>query len=456
MNTAPNRLSTTDEGGKRVYVYPSSVRGIYVNRKKWVHGFLLLLFLILPWLKLEGRQLVLLDVAQREFYLFYLHFKAHDAPLLLLLFLSFAFLIGFVTAIWGRLWCGWACPQTVFTEFLFRRIETWVEGSPRDKRLLDQAPWTGDKFLKRSLKYFLYFFAALIFTHSFLAYFVGAENLIGMITHSPLQNWASFLVILVTTAIFVFDFGWFREQFCIIACPYGRLQSVMLGQQSLIVGYDSKRGEPRKGTSTLGSGDCISCNRCVQVCPTGIDIRQGLQMECVACTACIDACDEVMLKTKKPRGLIRYLTLEEWELKPSTWNIRALAYAVLLVASVGSLTFILSHKEFLEIEVLRAKGLPYEVIGESEKIVINRFQLEVSNQTDKEQSIKISPALHEVELAMAQNPTVLKPGEQKRLDFFLKAKPALLSTGSFKTNLEIQTSDQPRNIEVTLLGPRTP
>lgn len=450
-----NRLATTDAAGHRVYLYPAAVRGRFFERKKWVHGFLVLLLLALPWVRPGGQQLLLLDVARREFFIFGLHFRAHDAPLFVFLLLGFAFLIGFVTSIWGRLWCGWACPQTVFTELIFRRIERWVEGGPRERKLLDEAPLNTEKFLKKGLKWGLFLLVSLVVTHSLLAYFVGSREMISMIEGSPFDNWPSFLVIAVTTSVVMLDFGWFREQFCVIACPYGRFQSVMLGPQSLVVGYDEKRGEPRRVIPpVVPQGDCVNCLRCVQVCPTGIDIRRGLQMECVACTACIDACDEVMEKTKKPLGLIRYMSLgDSLGKKPSRLNPRAILYGFLFLAIISTLTVVLGKKEFLEVATLRARGAPYENLAND--IVVNHFHLELSNQTGKEETITLSLGAgeKEMELVMPLSPIHMSEGAQQRADFFVKFPKSTLSAGSRKATLLLSSSGGPRNVEVTLVGP---
>jgi len=451
-----NRLATTDVSGQRVYLYPASVRGRFFERKKWVHGFLVLLLLALPWVRPGGQQLLLLDVARREFFIFGLHFRAHDAPLFVFLLLAFAFLIGFVTSIWGRLWCGWACPQTVFTELIFRRIEGWVEGGPRERKLLDEGPMTNTKLLKKTIKWGLFLLASLIVTHSLLAYFVGSREMLAMIEGSPLDNWPSFLVIAVTTSVILLDFGWFREQFCVIACPYGRFQSVMLGPQSLVVGYDEKRGEPRRVIPPiLPQGDCVNCLRCVQVCPTGIDIRRGLQMECIACTACIDACDEVMEKTKKPLGLIRYMSLgDSLGKKPTNkLNARSFIYGFLFLAIISTLTLVLGHKEFLEVTTLRARGAPYEIL--TNETVVNHFHLEISNQTGKEEtvSLAVSAGEKEVELVMPLSPLRLPDGAQQRADFFVKFPKSSLLNGSRKAQLGLDSSGGSRNVEVTLVGP---
>lgn len=456
-----HRLATTDASGNRVFLYPASVRGEFHTRRQWVHSALVLLFLVLPWIDWKGRQVLLLDVAHREFYFFALHFRAHDAPLIIFLLLGFLFLLGFVTAQWGRLWCGWACPQTVFTDFLFRRIEKWIEGGPRERKALDDSPLTQEKLFKKSLKWGSFLLVSLLFTHSFLAYFVGSRELLQMLTSSPLQNWPSFLLILGTTTIVLFDFGWFREQFCIIACPYGRFQSLMLDSHSLVVGYDPRRGEPRRGSVPAGKtqGDCVNCFRCVQVCPTGIDIRRGLQMECINCTACIDACDEVMRKTKRPFGLIKYTTLAELSGIPmKRTSPKALLFLALFLISVCALAFTVEEKDFLEATILRASGAPYEVIHqESGDLIVNHFRLDLSNQTGSALQLKFSlvSAEHEKEISMIfpQNPLALPDKASQRADFFVRFPLSALKNGTIKAHLLIRADEKHKDLEISLVGP---
>jgi cytochrome c oxidase accessory protein FixG len=454
-----DRLATTDETGKRVYLYPAAVKGKYHSRRRWVHPLLLLVFMVLPWIYVGGRQLLLLDIAHREFFFFGLHFRAHDAPFVLFLLLGFTFLIGLITAIWGRLWCGWACPQTVFTEALFRRIEAWIEGNHRDRKALDEGGWSSEKILKKSAKWAVFTLVSLVITHSFLAYFVGSRELIGMVSSSPAENWASFLVILFTTGLILFDFGWFREQFCVIMCPYGRFQSVMLDSQSMVVGYDPRRGEPRRGTQAPGApaGDCVDCFRCVQVCPTGIDIRRGLQMECIACTACIDACDEVMTKIKKPLGLISYTTLAELNgRRRRKFTGRAGIYAGLLLIAVTTLTVLLTRKEFLEVTVLRAGGSPYEIIPAANgNLVLNHFRVDLSNQTGAAQQVQFSLADPEpgLELVMPMNPLQLDDRAAQKADFFVRFPPTLLKNGARRIFLKMTYPHNEKKLEVPLVGP---
>jgi cytochrome c oxidase accessory protein FixG len=457
-----NRLATTDQRGNRVYLYPADVRGFLRNRKTLFHAALTILFLGLPWITVSGRQLLLLDVVHREFYFFGLHFRSHDAPLVLFLFLAFVFLIGFVTTVWGRVWCGWACPQTVFTEFLFRRLERLVEGAPRARRELDESPWTLRKLAIKSTKYGLFAIISLAITHSFLAYFVGSHELFRMISGPPAENWGSFLVILVTTAVILFDFGWFREQFCVIACPYGRFQSVILDDHSLVVGYDPRRGEPRRGEVPKGAiqGDCVNCYRCVQVCPTGIDIRRGLQMECVGCTACIDACDAVMAKTARPAGLISYTTLARLAgEKARVVRPQAIAFLSLFLLVAGGLVTVLLRTNFLEATVLRAPESPYQINSSPAQAerVINHFRVELSNQTSLPAKLNFRIAetagLEQAELIMPQNPVSLAEGASARAEFFVQFSPALLVHGARKIILKMNDSVSDRDLEVTLVGP---
>ena len=291
-----DRLASLDKMGGRLFIYPAQVRGFFRKWRTVTQIILIAIFLLLPWIKIGGQQAVLLDLPGRKFALFGVTFWAHDAPMIFFVLAILTMSLALMTALWGRVWCGWACPQTVFIDGVFRRIEELIEGNHIERRKLDDAPMDAKKFFKRSLKWILFTAVTLVITHSFLAYFVGADRLVEMVQHKPAENWTNFLIILVTSGIILFDFAWFREQFCIIACPYGRFQSVLMGPRSKNVVYDYNRGEPRKGKAPKGEeADCVNCYRCVQVCPTGVDIRRGTQMECIACTACIDACDSCIV-----------------------------------------------------------------------------------------------------------------------------------------------------------------
>ena len=458
----PDRLSTTDEKGRRVYLYPAEAKGKFRKARNYVQAILMLIFLVVPWIHINGRQILFLNLSQRKFEIFGLTLRAHDGPGLVFVFGTLAFALLFVTAVWGRVWCGWACPQTVFIDGVFRRIEKWIEGSHLERRKLDAAPITLAKAAKKFAKWTLFILAAAVITHSFLAYFVGAKNLLAMITSPPVENWPSFLFILVTTGLVLFDFAWFREQFCTIVCPYGRLQSVLMDEQTQVVGYDFNRGEPRKSKASTGkTGDCVNCFRCVQVCPTGIDIRRGIQMECINCTACIDACDDVMTKTKKPTGLIRYTSENELNRKPvQRLRPRAVVYGVLLLLSLIGLTAFVARQQTFDMAWLRARGAPYELVqAAGQETVVNRFQVELTNKLDetRQMSFSILDSTVGIELVMAQNPYSLAPDKISRVDVFIKAPRQMFKNGTLKVNVEIRSSKsvEPQKKELTLVGPLT-
>ncbi len=457
-----DRLATTDAAGKRVFLYPAEVSGRFKRYKAGVHALLVAIFLVGPWIHWNGHQLIHLDVANRKFQIFGMQLWAHDVPMGFLLMLSFALAIALITAVKGRLWCGWACPQTVFIEGIYRRIEQWIEGPSRTRKARDEGPLTGDKVFLKALKYFAYVGVSLVVAHSFLAYFVGSHELLHMIRQPPSDNWTPFLVVAFTTAVFTFDFGWFREQFCVIMCPYGRFQSVLMDENSMIVGYDERRGEPRRGTTAEGQGDCVNCFRCVQVCPTGVDIRRGVQMECIACTACIDACDEVMDTVKKPRGLISYTTLAALQGgRSKTIRPRIFAYLGLLVAAILALSFSMKSKEYLEVTLLRAKEIPYQRATGSDgtPVVINHFKVDLANQTDREVTVEFSLPDSEKalghEMIVAVNPQVLPASSQRKVDVFFRFRQSFLQQGHGKSVIEVRSPllTAPKLLEAALVGP---
>lgn len=309
MNTSkrPNldSVTTINRDGSRYFLHPSDVSGKWNVYRRIVGVVLIAIYAALPWIQINGYPAVFLDVENRMFHLFGLTLVPQDLWVMFFAVTGLGFGLFFITALLGRLWCGWACPYTVFLDHIYRRIERWIEGDAQARRALEQAPWTASKIAKRVTKHALYAAIAAVIAHLFLAYFVSLERLYDFMHQGPMEHLTAFGIVAFLTLVLWFCFGYFREQFCIIMCPYGRLQSALTDDDTINVGYDAERGEPR-GTKGKAAGDCIDCRRCVQVCPTGIDIRNGLQLECIGCTACIDACDDVMTKINRPTGLIRY------------------------------------------------------------------------------------------------------------------------------------------------------
>jgi cytochrome c oxidase accessory protein FixG len=301
-------VTTINEDGSRYFLHPADVRGRWMALRRLAGWLLIAFYVALPWIPVNGYPALFLDIVNRRFHVFGLTLAAQDLWVLFFGITGLGFLLFFTTALLGRIWCGWACPYTVFLEQVFRRIERWTDGDAPARRALDAAPWSGSKIARRALKHGLYFLCATAIAHVFLSYFVSLPGLYGQMREGPLAHPLAFGIVAFLTLVLWFCFGWFREQFCIILCPYGRIQSALTDDDTVIIGYDERRGEPR-GHKDHGGGDCIDCRRCVHVCPTGIDIRNGLQLECIGCAACIDACDEIMAKVGRPRGLIRYDSL---------------------------------------------------------------------------------------------------------------------------------------------------
>lgn len=457
----PERLATTDEHGHRVYIYPEDVKGKWKTRRKRFYWFLIVLYLVLPWFYINGKPVFQIDILDREFNFFGYTLHGVEPILFFLLVASLIFFVGFMTSLLGRVWCGWGCPQTVFIQSIFLKVEAFFEGKARQRRALEQAPWTFNKFSKKFLKWLTFLIIALHIAHTFVGYFIGPRELLLITTQAPTENWGIFIATMIITSIFLLDFGWFREQFCIIACPYGRMQSVLMDENSLIVSYDTQRGEPRRGTEGVeksNEGDCINCYNCVKVCPTGIDIRRGMQLECIACTQCIDACDDIMTKLKKPTGLIRYSSENEIKGKPrKIVTVRSLIYVVISLTFVSLFTYFLSASTRLQMVFLRSKT-PFKVI-EVENKILNHFTLKLSHQGEKVFKVNFElddPELRShIKVITHSHPTVIKDPERKIVLFF-KFDPQILASGTKKVRLnaiDFETKKIMSSKEVILVGP---
>ena len=384
-------IGTIDESGKRKFIFPKKPKGKLYNYRTYVSWFLLAFLLAAPFIKVKGNQFLLFNVLERKFHIFGFPFWPQDFHLLVIsLLVSVVFIILF-TVIFGRIFCGWMCPQTIFMEMVFRKVEYLIEGDRNKQIKLEKQAWDSEKIRKRVTKWVVFFFISFIISNVFLAYIIGSDNVLGYIKDGPLAHLNTLIYLLVFTAVFYFVFAWFREQVCIIVCPYGRLQGVLLDNKSINVAYDFVRGEGDNGRKKLrkeenrdelGHGDCIDCKQCVQVCPTGIDIRNGTQLECINCTACIDACDEIMDKSGFERGLIRYASEDNIEKKEKfKFTARLIAYSVILTILVGVLITLLFLRNDVEATILR---LPGQTFQSTETTVKNVYTVKLINKTTED------------------------------------------------------------------------
>lgn len=383
----PTRESVTTiaDDGSRNFLRPADVSGRYTSWRRISAFILILIYIALPWIEVNGFPAVFLDVVHRRFHLFGITFAAQDIWLFFFFITGLGFTLFFTTALFGRLWCGWACPHTVFLEHVYRRIERLCEGPAKQQKALDNIPWSDPaKLFRRGSKHLIFIFISWLIAHVFLAYFVSIPQLYEWILDKPTEHWEAFLFMVIATGVLYFNFSWFREQLCLIICPYGRLQSALTDDDTLVVGYDEIRGEPRGKPGTEGVGDCINCNRCVAVCPTGIDIRQGYQMECVGCMSCLDACDEVMDKLHRPRGLINYAAANtRARQQHKILRPRVFVYLILLFFGLGAMGYSFSTYDTATMSVVRMAGAPFYVRSDN---IQNQFNIRLINKRSHPQT----------------------------------------------------------------------
>lgn len=417
-------LSTMTKDGRRKWMYPVVSKGKYYFRRLLVGWGLIVLFVALPLIKINGNPAVQLDIVHWKFHFFGITLYPTDTFLFLLFVVGSILTVVLGTALLGRIWCGWGCPQTVYLDFLFRPIERFIEGKELVRKKRNEGAWNFDKIWRKSLKFIIFAIISFALAHVFISYFVGWQDLWHWMFVAPTQHWGFFVMMLLVTALMLFDFGYFREQMCLVTCPYARMQSVLLDKDSMIVSYDSKRGEPRghkkKNVDASQLGDCVDCHACVRTCPTGIDIREGLQMECIACTQCIDACDTIMTKLDRPKGLIRY-TSENALMGKINQIIRprVLIYSALLVFIWGFLAFSVFTRDEYNVNVGRTVGAPFVILQDG--TIANRIRFRVRNQKDKPVTFTIEatqPQNVKVQVAGAST-TTLAPGEMKRVETFV-------------------------------------
>lgn len=380
--------TTINTDGSRNFLHPADVSGFFTRWRRLFALLLVGIYLLLPWLPIGGHPAVFLDVINRRFHLFGLSFAAQDLWMAFFLITGLGFSLFFVTSIFGRIWCGWACPHSVFLEQIYRPIERLIEGDATARRKLDAQDWDGEKIAKRGLKGLIFLGISAGIAHMFLAYFISIPQLYQWMTNSPAEHWGAFVFMGIATTIIFVNFAWFREQLCLVICPYGRLQSALIDDDSIVIGYDEGRGEPRGPAKQEGFGDCINCYRCVQVCPTGIDIRQGLQMECIGCANCIDACDAIMEKVGRPKGLVRYDSQAGLKGKKRRFiRPRIFIYGALML--VGATAFALSAMQLrsANMNIVRMTGAPYFI---TDTTVRNQYVVRVINKTNETKTYKIS------------------------------------------------------------------
>ena len=441
-------LPTLNNDGTRRWVRPKLYKGRHYWRRFAVAWALIVLFVALPFIRIGGAPAVLFDIPARKFHLFGMTLLSTDGVLLMLFLLVVFVALFLVTAVWGRVWCGWGCPQTVYLEFVFRPIEQWLEGSRGKQLKLDRE----GPNLRRVIKFGLYVVLSVLVANVFLAYFVGVDRLGRWMTQSPSLHPGPFVIVAVVSGLVFFDFVYFREQMCTVICPYARLQSVLLDKSSLIIGYDTKRGEPR-GQGKARGGDCIDCKACVIACPTGIDIRDGLQLECVACAQCVDACDSVMTKIGKPVGLIRYAS-ETWfetYVRPGLLRARVLIYPIILLVLVVGLLVVGRAQQRSEITVLRGIGAPFVEQGE---LVRNQLRIKFHNRTATESAFYLSLDDEGVsQLIAPENPVRVPAGEQASAGAFVLTPRDQFVDGLRPVVVKVEDETGARYLDYKLLGP---
>ena len=459
-------IGTINKEGKRSWVFPKKPSGKFYNYRSYVSYFLLIILLGSPFVKINGNQFLLFNVLERKFNIFGFPFWPQDFHLLVIsMIIGVVFIILF-TVVFGRIFCGWICPQTIFLEMVFRKIEYWIEGDRGKQIRLKKQAWNADKIKKRVLKWIIFFIISFVIANVFLAYLIGGDTVIDYITGSPFDNLNTLISLLIFTGVFYFIFAWFREQVCIIACPYGRLQGVLLDNKTINVAYDFVRGEKTEGRAKFkknedrpvsGKGDCIDCMQCVHVCPTGIDIRNGTQLECVNCTACIDECDHMMEKVGLPTGLIRYASEDNIEKKaPFKFSARMKGYSAVLFILIGVLIGMLFLRNDVEATILRLPGQLYE--HKEGNVISNVYTFKVINKTTldiDDVSYKLLSHDGKIELVTHKDFVVPKQGLAEGT-LFIEIHSSLLKKDKIELKIGVFSGD--KLIETTrtnFLGPRS-
>ncbi len=453
-----DKIATVNEQGKRTWIFPKKVKGRFFNYRQVVAYSLLAFLFLAPHLKVNGHQFLLFNLLERKFVLFGKVFWPQDMWMIALLMISGVVFVVFFTIIFGRLFCGWVCPQTIFMEMVFRRIEYWIEGDASHQRKLDKQPWNGEKIRKKSLKYTVFYLISFAISNTFLAYIIGADRLWEIQTDPFQEHIGGFFSIVLFSAVFMFVFSYLREQVCTSICPYGRLQGVLLDQNSMVVAYDYKRGESRakfkKGEvrSEANKGDCIDCHQCVDVCPTGIDIRNGTQLECVNCTACIDVCDHMMEGVGLEKGLIRFVSENGIkEKKRFEWTNRVKAYSLLLVLIFGGFCMALILQSDLQVTLLRIRGTSFLV---QDGTIKNLYEIHLQNKS--QDTIKIDFRVQDpsIEIKSSTRKVILSPEGAFKNQLVLQMPLNQMSAEKEIVPIEVLANGEVKHIvEAKFIGP---
>jgi cytochrome c oxidase accessory protein FixG len=454
-----DRIATVNEKGKRVWIFAKKPSGPYYNRRKIVSYFLLALLFAAPHIKIGSEAFLMFNVLERKFVILGKVFWPQDMYLFaVLLIIGVVFVILF-TIIYGRLFCGWVCPQTIFMEMVFRRIEYWIEGDWTEQKKLDKEPWHSKKIFKKSLKHFVFWMISFFISNTFLAYIIGSDELWKIQTDPVGKHLGGFIAIIIFTYVFYGVFAFLREQVCTTICPYGRLQGVLLDKNSMVVAYDHVRGENRakihKGEDrkATAKGDCIDCFQCVHVCPTGIDIRNGTQLECINCTACIDVCDHMMEAVGQEKGLVRFVSENGIKNRtPFQWTKRVKSYTLLLFGLIVTLMILLFTRRDLETILIRQRGSTYQVTDNN--LVSNIYEVNLINKTHSK--MKITFRIKDIGATIEKigKPIVISGGKQVKERLLVKMPNSALTLGKKKIKIEIfANGNLMETVKTKFIGP---
>lgn len=451
-------LLAAKDTGERKWMYPLVRKGKYYHWRSAISYVYLAIFFAGPLIRINGQPLLLLNFMDRQFVIFGQVFWPQDIFLFMLASLVALVCIVLFTIAFGRIFCGWICPQTIFMEMVFRKIEIWIEGEPNQRKKLDAGPWTNEKIWKKGLKHIIFIVLSFLIANTFLAYIIGTESLFKIITEPINLHWVGFTSIWVFTLVFYLVYSQVRELVCTLICPYGRLQSVLTDKHTLTVAYNDVRGEPRGKLERVPDpinpkGDCVDCGLCVAVCPTGIDIRNGTQIDCIACTICIDACDQVMDKIHKPRNLIGYYSENMIRINERlTFTTRMKGYAAVILVLMGVLSYFIFSRSDMDMTVMRSAGMLYQ--EQPGGYISNIYNAEVINKTNKQQAITIKAEDPAIKIKYIQAPAAIAKGSMVKAVFFVLIPATHIHTAKTEVKLQLIANQHIiQTVKTAFVGP---